>query len=475
MRNPLLRHQPSDYAAVRMELENENKKFPSAFAIAVGVAVGFGLTTLSGIAPSSLYSHASTSVGNAVHPQYRFTAAAQTHISATRAAQAPVRSQIIQTPMPTQVPSAWGSVTAFCSGCLLAVAGLAMTLRVQPKPTPLDLGSFNAVGISGIQEETEVPPVFGSNPDPNSLHRRMEAMLRKGQLKVCSAIEECDGKAKFRADAWTLPNGNGGGVSRVLADGKVWEKAGVNLSVIRGQMPQEALPAATEKAAVYLKNMGLKPGEPVPFFVASLSCVMHPRNPHCPTMHFNYRYFELDKDNWWFAGGTDITPAYLDEDDMKYFHGTYKKVCDNHDKDFYPQFKKRADEYFLIKHRGETRGLGGIFFDDLNDRDPDTLFKFAEECLDNVVTAYVPIIEKHKNDSFTEEQKRWQLLRRGRYAEFNLVYDRGTIFGLRAGGRIESILMTIPEVARWEYNHKPAPGSEEEKIMKLFKEPRDWV
>lgn len=349
------------------------------------------------------------------------------------------------------------------------------------RPTPIPAASqweddlFTTLAITGIEDTQAIPEVFGSNPDPNSLHRRMEAMLRKGQLKVTAAIEACDGVGKFKADAWTLPNGKGGGISRVLSGGKVWEKAGVNLSVIKGEMPQAALSAATEKAAGYLKNMGLPAGAPVPFFVASLSCVMHPRNPHCPTMHFNYRYFELDKDNWWFAGGTDITPAYFDADDMKHFHGTYKKVLDKYDPSYYPQFKKNADEYFVIKHRGETRGLGGIFFDDLNDRDQDTLFKYVEECLDAVTTSYVPIIEKHRDDPFTQEQKEWQLMRRGRYTEFNLVYDRGTIFGLKAGGRIESILMTLPETARWEYNHQPKPGSPEETIMKLFRTPGTYV
>eukprot|EP00667_Euglena_gracilis_P005506 EG_transcript_5546 len=283
--------------------------------------------------------------------------------------------------------SLFAPVGAFFAGCAVAVAALA--LRFTSKPQAADFTSL-AVGV--VTEDLtgeEIPEVLGDNPDPNSIERRMEAMLRAGQLKICQAIEESDGKAKFRADAWKSP-GRGGGISRVLADGKVWEKAGINLSVLRGQMPQEALYAATEKAGDYLKRMNLKPGEPVPFFVASLSCVMHPRNPHCPTMHFNYRYFELDADNWWFAGGTDITPVYLDEEDMKHFHGTYKKVCDKYDKDFYRTFKKWADEYFLIKHRGETRGLGGIFFDDLNDRDKDTLFKFAEECLNTVVPAYVP-------------------------------------------------------------------------------------
>lgn len=199
------------------------------------------------------------------------------------------------------------------------------------------------------------------------------------------------------------------------------------------------------------------------------------QNPFCPTMHFNYRYFETDGGIWWFGGGTDITPSYLDVDDMKHFHGTYKKSCDKHDPEFYPRFKKWADDYFRIEHRGETRGLGGIFYDDMNDRDPEKLYALAAENLASVVPAYLPIIKKHMDDQFTQKQKEWQLMRRGRYVEFNLVYDRGTIFGLKTGGRIESILMSLPETARWEYDHHVEPGSKEEEISKVFKKAMDWV
>lgn len=202
---------------------------------------------------------------------------------------------------------------------------------------------------------------------------------------------------------------------------------------------------------------------------------MHPKNPFCPTMHFNYRYFETDGGVWWFGGGTDITPAYLNEEDMKHFHGVYKDACDKHDPEFYTKFKKWADTYFYIPHRGETRGFGGIFFDDLNDRDPEKLFAFAKEGLESVVPAYVPVVAKHMDDPFTQEQKNWQLIRRGRYVEFNLIYDRGTIFGLKTGGRIESILMSLPETARFEYDHHPLPGSPEEAAMNVYKTPRDWL
>lgn len=297
-------------------------------------------------------------------------------------------------------------------------------------------------------------------------------MLFGLQNDICKAIEDLDGTGKFRSDAWVRENG-GGGISRVLTGGKVFEKAGVNLSVVYGSMPQEALKAATERGVDRAK--GMAPGERVPFFACGLSSVMHPRNPFCPTMHFNYRYFETDGGVWWFGGGTDITPAYLNVDDMKHFHGELKTTCDRHDAEFYPKFKKWADDYFKIPHRGETRGLGGIFFDDMNDREPEQLRQFAEDCLKTVVPAYAPIIAKHKDDSFTEQQKEWQLMRRGRYVEFNLVYDRGTIFGLKTGGRIESILMSLPETARWEYANTPEEGSKEAEIMEVFKSPREWL
>ena len=222
---------------------------------------------------------------------------------------------------------------------------------------------------------------------------------------------------------------------------------------------------------------------PVPFFAAGISSVMHPHNPMAPTMHFNYRYFETDAPAgvegapraWWFGGGTDLTPSYLFKEDVSHFHGTYKKVCDDHDSAFYPKFKAWCDDYFLIKHRGERRGLGGVFFDDMNDRDPDKLLAFATDCAAAVVPAYVPLVSKHKDDKFTPQQKEWQQLRRGRYVEFNLVYDRGTTFGLKTGGRIESILMSLPLTARWEYDQHPAPGSPEADLLDACKNPRAWV
>jgi len=318
-----------------------------------------------------------------------------------------------------------------------------------------------------------VPESLCTELDGNEgMRRKMEQMLRKAQDKICAAIENEDGGATFQRDQWIRETG-GGGISAVLRNGKVWEKAGVNLSVVYGTMPQEALKAATDRGVD--RAAGMKPGERVPFFATGLSSVMHPKNPFAPTMHFNYRYFETDGGVWWFGGGTDLTPAYIDEDDIKHFHQVYKNVCDKHDPTYYETFKKWADEYFLIKHRGETRGVGGIFFDDQNNKDPEQHLAFATEALDAVIDAYVPIINKNKNKPFTEEQKKWQLMRRGRYVEFNLVYDRGTVFGLKTGGRIESILMSLPETARWEYDHQPEAGSPEASALEVFRNPRDWL
>lgn len=305
------------------------------------------------------------------------------------------------------------------------------------------------------------------------MHKRWEDIIIKGQDQVCEAIQEFDGGAEFEEDLHRRPTG-GGGRARVLRNGNVFEKAGVCVSVVYGEMPVEALKASTEKGEAMLPKK-LEPGQKVPFFAAGISSVMHPRNPFCPTMHFNYRYFETGLGPWWFGGGTDITPSYLDREDMKHFHGTYKQVCDKYDASWYPKFKEWADRYYYIAHRGETRGLGGIFFDDFNSEPQETHMKFAEECLGAVTTAYIPVLKKNRDHSFTESQKAWQQIRRGRYVEFNIVYDRGTIFGLKmlpsGTGKVESILMSLPETARWEYNHAPPAGTPEAEILEAFKNP----
>jgi len=372
----------------------------------------------------------------------------------------------------------------------VAMLSQSVVLWIVPTfPATIDTGR-RAVGASMATTETKKPPptlswdshtYVESAPDSlvrdddleganNEMRRAFEANCRRAQEAICKAVEELDGKT-FQEDIWTR-EGGGGGISRVLTNGNVFEKAGCSLSVVYGSMPQEALQSATSRGADRAKGYG--PGERVPFFACGLSSVMHPRNPMAPTMHFNYRYFETDGGVWWFGGGSDLTPSYLFEEDVKHFHQTYKDVCDQHDAEFYPRFKKWADEYFRIPHRGETRGLGGIFFDDLNDRSPDEIFAFSKQCLDSVVPAYLPLVAKHKDDEFTQKQKEWQQMRRGRYVEFNLVYDRGTVFGLKTGGRIESILMSLPETARWEYSHKTQEGTPEAEIMDAFKNAREW-
>lgn len=308
--------------------------------------------------------------------------------------------------------------------------------------------------------------------DGGTMRERFELMIRAAQDRICAAVEELDGTGKFHEDAWVRENG-GGGISRVIQNGAVFEKAGVNVSVVYGTMPPEAVKSASARGVT--RDVGYEPGEPVPFFAAGISSVMHPHNPMAPTMHFNYRYFETDRGLWWFGGGTDLTPSYLFEEDAAHFHGTLKAAADGHDPEYYPKFKKWCDEYFYIPHRGERRGIGGIFFDDLNDRPADEIFAFSSAMTEAVVPAYMPLVAKRKDASFTEAQREWQQMRRGRYVEYNLTQDRGTIFGLKTGGRIESILMSLPLTARWQYDHHPAPGSWEEKTLEAMINPPEWV
>lgn len=350
-----------------------------------------------------------------------------------------------------------------------------------PKPRPCQPLRINATATSSGPSWTDHVPVTempdtllrttDSGDVQRSIRKRFEVMIRQAQDSICAQVEAIDG-TKFREDYWVRDNG-GGGISRVLQGGAVFEKAGVNVSVVYGTMPPEAVKAASERGVT--RDVGYKPGEPVPFFAAGISSVMHPWNPLAPTMHFNYRYFETDRGLWWFGGGTDLTPSFLFEEDARHFHATLKSCCDRHDSEYYPKFKSWCDDYFLIKHRGERRGLGGIFFDDLNDRPADEIFKFSTDCANTVCEAYLPIIERRKDEPYTDNQKRWQQLRRARYVEYNLVYDRGTVFGLKTGGRIESILMSLPLTARWEYDHSPEPGSWEEKTLAVLKEPKEWA
>jgi coproporphyrinogen III oxidase len=229
----------------------------------------------------------------------------------------------------------------------------------------------------------------------------MENMLREAQISITKAIQEIVGEDKFKEDSWVCNNG-GGDHSDVLVGGKVWERGGANLSEVHGTMPVSALQAATECGVSRGK------GDEISFFACELSCLLHPHNPHRPTVHFNYCYFKTDSgDKWWFGGGMDITPCYIEEEDMKQFHGTYKAVCDRHDPEYYAKFKDWADRYFFIKHPGERRGLGGVFLNNLNDQESEDTFEFCKDAVNHVVPAYGPIIERRKNGPFTEEQKQW--------------------------------------------------------------------
>ena len=294
-------------------------------------------------------------------------------------------------------------------------------------------------------------------------------MVHQIQDEICEALRTIDG-VDYRQDEWTREEG-GGGRSRVFSGGEVFEKAGVNVSVVHGTL--------SPQAAQSMGGGHELQGKDLDFFATGISLVLHPHNPMAPTVHANYRYFERgegQKDgSWWFGGGADLTPSYLFEDDAEHFHRVHKKVCDLHDVANYSAFKKWCDEYFDIKHRGERRGLGGIFFDDLNGASKNECFEFVRDCAQSFLPSYLPILERRKNLPFTEKQKQWQQLRRGRYVEFNLVYDRGTKFGLTTNGRIESILMSLPLTSRWEYCHEVADGSEEALLLNVLREPRDWI
>lgn len=288
------------------------------------------------------------------------------------------------------------------------------------------------------------------------------------QNSICSKFEEIDGKAKFREDIWERPEG-GGGRTRVIEDGLVFEKGGVNISAVHGALPKSM-------------QAYFKVGD-VDFFACGLSLVMHPKNPFVPTVHANWRYFEMyDKNgvivDQWFGGGQDLTPYYLFEDDAKHFHQVCKNACDKHNPTFYQDFKKKCDAYFWNTHRKEARGIGGLFFDYCKASEQlimEDWFNFVTEVGNSFLEAYIPIIERRKDMPYTSSHKKWQEIRRGRYVEFNLVHDKGTLFGLKTNGRIESILMSLPPKVQWVYDHHPTRGTAEEKLMFVLKNPQDWV
>jgi coproporphyrinogen III oxidase len=280
------------------------------------------------------------------------------------------------------------------------------------------------------------------------------------QARIVTALEALDG-APFGRDEWRRPEG-GGGVTRVIENGQLFERGGVNLSRVQGKaLPPSASASRPQLAGRAYDAMGV-------------SLVLHPRNPYCPTVHMNVRFFSAG-DTWWFGGGMDLTPCYGFEEDARHFHAACKAALDSSGKDYYPRFKKWCDEYFHLRHRGEPRGVGGIFFDDLAERDFEFSFALVRSVGDHFLTAYAPIAERRRLAPFGERERGFQAYRRGRYVEFNLVYDRGTLFGLQSGGRTESILMSMPPRAEWRYDWKPAPGSPEDKLYTDFLKPRDWV
>jgi coproporphyrinogen III oxidase len=287
--------------------------------------------------------------------------------------------------------------------------------------------------------------------------RSAQAWVEQTQSDLISLLEALDGGGRFARDAWRRPGG-GGGVTAILTDGALFERAGVNSSAVWGEFDDAAL-----------AKIG---GEERRFFATGVSVVLHPRNPFVPTVHANFRYFERGGE-WWFGGGSDLTPTYPYDEDCRHFHAVWKSVCDRHDATYFAHFKRWCDEYFYLQHRGETRGIGGIFFDYVRTefaRD----FDFVRDCAEAFIHAYAPIVERRRHEPFGDAERAFQLLRRGRYVEFNLIYDRGTAFGLATGGRTESVLMSLPPLARWEYCYEPVPGSREA-VALTYLQPRDWT
>jgi coproporphyrinogen III oxidase len=321
---------------------------------------------------------------------------------------------------------------------------------------------------------------------PTDSRQRAKQFVLTLQNEICSTLEALDGQAQFQEDLWQRPGG-GEGRTRVIRDGRVFEQGGVNFSEVWGEtLPPSILTQRPEAA-----GHG--------FYAAGTSMVLHPRSPYVPTVHLNYRYFEAGP-IWWFGGGVDLTPYYPFAEDVVHFHRTIQQACDAHHPQYYPAFKRWCDEYFYLKHRQEARGVGGIFFDYQDQRgvlygghDHDgeaarysqnvgavertweDLFAFVQSCGQSFLPAYVPIVQARQDLAYGEREREFQLYRRGRYVEFNLVYDRGTIFGLQTNGRSESILMSLPPRVRWEYGYQPEPGSPEAGLTEIFLQPQDWV
>lgn len=305
-----------------------------------------------------------------------------------------------------------------------------------------------------------------SQPDKEAI----KSYLIELQERICSTLAGADGSAVFETDAWQREEGEklgGGGISRVLREGVVIEQGGVNFSHVTGlSLPPSASAHRPELAGRRFEAMGL-------------SLVIHPRNPYIPTSHANVRFFIAEKQDeapaWWFGGGFDLTPYYGNDVDCRHWHGAARDACAPLGPDAYPRFKQWCDDYFYLKHRDEPRGIGGLFFDDLNEGGFDACFTFMKSVGDHYIPAYLPILERRKNHPYGERQRDFQLYRRGRYVEFNLVYDRGTLFGLQSGGRTESILMSMPPLVKWRYDWRPDPGTEESELYERYLKRKDWL
>jgi len=296
--------------------------------------------------------------------------------------------------------------------------------------------------------------------------QQVKQFLLSLQDNICQTLELADGKGNFIQDSWERPEG-GGGRTRVIRKGNVIEQGGVNFShVYGGQLPASATAHRPELAGRSFEALGV-------------SLVIHPKNPHIPTSHANVRFFIAEKDGedpvWWFGGGFDLTPFYPVKEDVLHWHKVAQKICEPYGQEVYPEYKQWCDDYFFLKHRNETRGVGGLFFDDLNQWGFEKSFNFMQDVGNGYLDAYVPILEARKETPYSEKEREFQLYRRGRYVEFNLVYDRGTLFGLQTGGRTESILMSMPPLARWEYDYQPLDGSKEQELYQHYLKPRDWL
>jgi coproporphyrinogen III oxidase len=302
-----------------------------------------------------------------------------------------------------------------------------------------------------------------TEPDIEAVREYLLAL----QNSICLGIESVDGAARFIADDWQREGHAGGGISRVLSNGAVFEQAGINFSHVHGdKLPASATAHRPELAGRDFQAMGV-------------SLVIHPNNPHIPTSHANVRFFIASKEGaepvWWFGGGFDLTPYYGYDEDCIHWHTVAREACADFGDDVYPRYKKWCDDYFYLKHRDEQRGIGGLFFDDLNTGGFESCFRFMQSIGNHYMKAYLPIVQRRKDTAFNEAEKNFQLYRRGRYVEFNLVYDRGTLFGLQTGGRTESILMSLPPVVHFCYNWRPKPGSREAELYEKYIKPRDWL